>query len=72
MDKNLQKIIRPFHLAIPVSDLERSMKFYENILGCSLGRSSGNWIDLDFFNHQLVIHQSNNLENIRNKYYFLI
>lgn len=48
--------IRPFHLAISVSDLKHSKKFYKDILGCRLGRSSDTWIDLNFFEHQLVIH----------------
>ena len=55
-------LIRPFHLAIPVSDLEKSRQFYQDILGCSLGRSSDSWIDFNFFNHQLVIHQSNSIQ----------
>ena len=55
-------MIRPFHLAIPVSDLEESRQFYQDILGCSLGRSSNSWIDFNFFNHQLVIHQSNSIQ----------
>ena len=56
-------MIRPFHLAIPVSDLIKSMYFYKDILGCSLGRRSDTWVDFNFFNHQLVIHQSDNLKN---------
>ena len=56
-------MIRPFHLAIPVSDLNKSMFYYKDILGCSIGRRSDTWIDFNFFNHQLVIHQSENLEN---------
>ena len=55
-------MIRPFHLAIPVSNLEKSKGFYKDILGCSLGRSSDEWIDFNFFKHQLVIHQSNNIQ----------
>ena len=55
-------MIRPFHLAIPVSDLKRSRKFYQDILGCSLGRSSDAWIDFNFFNHQLVIHLSDSIQ----------
>ena len=49
-------MVRPFHLAILVSDLGRSKKFYKEILGCTLGRSSDSWIDFNFFNHLLVIH----------------
>ena len=48
--------LTPFHLAIPVSDLEISREFYRNILGCKEGRSSEHWVDFDFFGHQLVIH----------------
>ena len=55
-------MIRPFHLAIPVSNLEKSKGFYKDILGCSLGRSSDKWVDFNFFKHQLVIHQSNNIQ----------
>ena len=55
-------MIRPFHLAIPVSNLEKSKGFYKDILGCSLGRSSDEWIDFNFFEHQLVIHKSNSIQ----------
>ena len=50
--------LRPFHLAIPVSNLQKSKNFYINILGCTIGRSSEKWIDLNFFKHQLVLHLS--------------
>lgn len=47
----------PFHLAIPVLDLNESRLFYQEHIGCSQGRSSTQWIDWDFFGHQLVTHQ---------------
>ena len=47
----------PFHLAIPVHDLEIARKFYGEILGCATGRSSKHWLDFDFFGHQLVCHE---------------
>ena len=50
------KNLLPFHLAIPVNDLEKSRNFYKNILGCEEGRSSNHWVDFNFFGHQLVIH----------------
>ena len=50
------KNLLPFHLAIPVNDLEKSRNFYKNILGCQEGRSSNNRVDFNFFGHQLVIH----------------
>ena len=49
--------LSPFHLAIPVIDLEKTKQFYLDYLGCSLGRSSSSWVDLNFFGHQLVLHK---------------
>lgn len=48
--------LQPFHLAIPVGDLEENRVFYRDTLGCTEGRSSDHWVDFDFFGHQLVIH----------------
>jgi hypothetical protein len=48
--------LRPFHLAIPVSDLEICRVFYRDTLGCEEGRSSDHWVDFNFFGHQLVLH----------------
>ena len=50
-------MIQPFHLAIPVKNLEKCRTFYRDILNCEEGRSSDHWVDFDFFGHQLVIHQ---------------
>jgi len=50
------KTLQPFHLAIPVSNLEKNRTFYRDVLGCKEGRSSDHWVDFDFFGHQLVIH----------------
>ena len=46
----------PFHLAIPVHDLSAARSFYGGRLACPEGRSSKEWIDFDFFGHQLVAH----------------
>lgn len=48
--------LRPFHLAIPVDNLEKNRVFYRDVLELSEGRSSNHWVDFDFFGHQLVIH----------------
>lgn len=48
--------LQPFHLAIPVDDLGIAEGFYGGLLGCSTGRRSDQWIDFDFFGHQLVTH----------------
>ena len=46
----------PFHLAFPVHDLEAARAFYGGLLGCLEGRSAPEWIDFDFFGHQIVVH----------------
>ena len=51
--------LNPFHLAIPVSNLEESAAYYRDTLGLREGRSSNKWADFDFFGHQLVCHVSN-------------
>jgi uncharacterized protein len=48
--------ITPFHLAFPVDDLAAARGFYGALLGCPEGRSSAEWIDFDFFGHQIVAH----------------
>lgn len=45
-----------FHLAFPVRDIAETRSFYGNLIGCSEGRSSANWVDFDFYGHQLVAH----------------
>ena len=50
--------LQPFHLAIPVDDLEKAEAFYGDLMGCARGRRSDRWIDFDFFGHQLVTHHS--------------
>ena len=51
--------LRPFHLAFPVTDLDVAKKWYTEILNCSIGRTSKDWIDFNFFGHQIVAHLSN-------------
>lgn len=50
--------LQPFHLAIPVHNLERCCAFYKDVIGCKEGRSSDHWVDLDLFGHQLVLHNA--------------
>jgi uncharacterized protein len=48
--------LAPFHLAVPVHDLAAARAFYGGVFGCAEGRSSAQWVDFDFFGHQLVAH----------------
>lgn len=50
--------LQPFHLAIPVDDLDAAERFYGNVLGCNAGRRAEHWIDFNFYGHQLVCHQA--------------
>lgn len=49
-------MLSPFHLAIPVHDLAAARAFYGARFGCPEGRSAAEWVDFDFFGHQLVAH----------------
>ncbi|KAB7648705.1 VOC family protein [Polymorphobacter fuscus] len=48
--------LRPFHLAFPVHDLDAARAFWGGTIGCPEGRSSAEWIDFDFYGHQIVAH----------------
>ena len=48
--------ITPFHVAIPVHNLEECRAFYREVLGFEEGRSSDHWVDFNMFGHQMVIH----------------
>ena len=47
-----------FHLAFPVRDLAEARTFYGGLLECPEGRSSPEWVDFDFYGHQIVAHLS--------------
>lgn len=46
----------PFHLAFPVSDLVKTRQFYEDLLGCGVGRTDERWIDFNFWGNQITAH----------------
>lgn len=48
--------LRPFHLAFPVHDLDAARAFWGGTMGCEEGRCSAEWIDFDFYGHQIVAH----------------
>ena len=48
----------PFHLAVPVDDLDAARRFYGTLLGFAEGRSAERWIDFDVRGHQLSVHLS--------------
>lgn len=48
--------MQPFHLAFPVYDLAETRHFFEELLGCSVGRTSDRWIDFNFWGNQITAH----------------
>ena len=47
----------PFHLAIPVDDIEAARHFYGEVLGLARGRSDERWTDWNLEGHQVVTHE---------------
>ena len=45
-----------FHHAFPVHDLAAARAFYGDLLGCPEGRSAEEWVDFNFYGHQIVAH----------------
>lgn len=54
--------ITPFHLAVPVHNLEAARSFYGGLLACEEGRSSKHWIDFNLYGHQFVAHLKEGME----------
>lgn len=50
---------RPFHYAFKVKDLRSTRNFYMQVMGCAEGRSTGTWVDFDFYGNQLSAHVGN-------------
>ena len=57
----------PFHLALPVRNLEEAHQFYIDLLGCRVGRSAQRWLDIDFWGHQLSLHVCDEQEETTTK-----
>lgn len=53
----------PFHLAIPVHDIDAARRFYGEVLGFGRGRSAERWTDWNVEGHQVVTHQVDNHVN---------
>jgi len=58
-------MVRPFHLAFPVKNLKETEVWYTTIIGCTTGRKSDQWIDFNFFGHQIVAHLSPNIDSLQ-------
>lgn len=47
-----------FHLAFPVSSLDRAERFYTEVLGARIGRRQETWMDVLLWGHQLTLHEA--------------
>jgi hypothetical protein len=43
-------------MAFAIDDKETARHFYGVVIGCKVGREAENWIDFDFFGHQISAH----------------
>ena len=49
----------PFHLALPAGDIDSTLKFYTEILGCKTGNGEkGKWVDVNFWGNELTLHKT--------------
>lgn len=57
----------PFHLAFSVKDVEKTRHFYTDVLGCTVTKSTEHWLNINFFGHQLSIHENPQMKNDKRK-----
>jgi extradiol dioxygenase family protein len=53
----------PFHLAFSVKNIEKTKQFYVDILGCTITKAKEHWLNINFFGHQLSIHEDPHMRN---------
>lgn len=46
------------HLSVPIKDITSTVRFYQDILGCTITRQQTDRLDIDFFGHHLVAQLS--------------
>jgi len=51
--------LRPFHLAFPVTNIKKTIKWYTAILECKIGREDKRCVDFNFYGHQISAHLIN-------------
>jgi uncharacterized protein len=44
------------HVSVAVRDLEEATEFYADVLGCDIGRTTDDFVDVWFFGLQLTLH----------------
>ena len=54
--------MRPFHLAFPVHSIKETINWYTKNLSCKVGRKDKQWVDFNFFGHQISAHKINSIK----------
>lgn len=60
MENGLNHKLTPFHVAVPVQNLKEVHEFYVKMFQCETGRTDKNWVDLNLYGHQFVLHFKEN------------
>jgi extradiol dioxygenase family protein len=55
----------PFHLAFSVKNIEATKKFYVEVLGGIVTKSTDHWLNVNFYGHQLSIHENPQMRSDR-------
>jgi extradiol dioxygenase family protein len=57
----------PFHLAFSVKNIGKTKHFYVDVLGCTVTKSTEHWLNINFFGHQLSIHENPQMKRDKKK-----
>lgn len=57
----------PFHLAFSVKNIDATKHFYVDMLGCTITKSTAHWLNVNFYGHQLSIHENPQMKNDQKK-----
>ena len=55
----------PFHLAFSVKNIKETRKFYVDVLGGTVTKATDHWLNVNFFGHQLSIHENPQMKSDR-------
>ena len=55
----------PFHLAFSVKNIKETRKFYVEVLGGTVTKATDHWLNVNFFGHQLSIHENPQMKSDR-------
>jgi extradiol dioxygenase family protein len=51
-------LLNSFHLSFEVTDIHVSKLFYTKVLGGSIEKDTGDWCNINLFNHQITLHHN--------------